>query len=154
MCATFFLIARARKIPGDDRRDYNFAGRDSVERLRSQMAGTLTGRHSDRTRAFGVLFPNRHLHHHQYRAESALLHLSTLMPASAKQLALDRHVARLVRCRRCPRMKSMPVSGGAVISEVMLIGHALGPREPTLNRPLSHMAGLTLLRWLLTYCII
>ena len=74
------------------------------------------------------------------------------MPASAKQLALDRHVARLRRCRRCPRMKSAPVSGGAVVSDVMLIGQAPGPREPTLKRPFAHTAGQTLFRWFEQFC--
>jgi uracil-DNA glycosylase len=74
------------------------------------------------------------------------------MAASAKQLALDRHVARLVRCRRCPRMKSTPVSGGSVVSEVMLIGQAPGPREPTLKRPFAHTAGQTLFRWFEQFC--
>jgi uracil-DNA glycosylase len=116
------------------------------------MVGPLAGRHSDRTRTLRSLFPDRHLHHRQHRAESALLDLSTLMPASAKQLALDRHVARLLRCRRCPRMKSTPVSGGAVVSEVMLIGQAPGPREPTLKRPFAHTAGQTLFRWFEQFC--
>src|SRR6266700_210836 len=74
------------------------------------------------------------------------------MSASAKQLALDRHVARLIRCRRCPRMKSTPVSGGAVVSDVMLIGQAPGPREPTLKRPFAHTAGQTLFRWFEQFC--
>jgi uracil-DNA glycosylase len=74
------------------------------------------------------------------------------MPASAKQLALNRHVARLIRCRRCPRMKSTPVSGGAVVSDVMLIGQAPGPREPTLKRPFAHTAGQTLFLWFEQFC--
>jgi uracil-DNA glycosylase len=74
------------------------------------------------------------------------------MAESAKQLTLDRHVARLLRCRRCPRMKSTPVSGGAVVSHVMLIGQAPGPREPTLKRPFAHTAGQTLFRWFEQFC--
>ncbi|HWY52217.1 MAG TPA: uracil-DNA glycosylase family protein [Chthoniobacterales bacterium] len=74
------------------------------------------------------------------------------MPALTKQLVLDRHVARLVRCRRCPRMKSIAVSGGAVVSGVMLIGQAPGPREPTLKRPFAHTAGQTLFRWFEQFC--
>ena len=74
------------------------------------------------------------------------------MAASAKQCALDRHVARLRRCRRCPRMKSTPVSGGAVASDVMIIGQAPGPREPTLKRPFAHTAGQTLFRWFEQFC--
>src|SRR5712691_5033523 len=74
------------------------------------------------------------------------------MPASAKQRALDRHVVRLLRCRRCPRMKSTPVSGGAIVSDVMLIGQAPGPREPTLKRPFAHTAGKTLFQWFEKFC--
>jgi uracil-DNA glycosylase len=74
------------------------------------------------------------------------------MPQTAKQLALNRHIARLLRCRRCPRMKSTPVSGGAVMSEVMIIGQAPGPREPTLKRPFAHTAGQTLFRWFEQFC--
>jgi len=74
------------------------------------------------------------------------------MAASVKQQALDRHIARLRKCRRCPRMKSTPVSGGAVVSEVMLIGQAPGPREPMLKRPFAHTAGQTLFRWFEQFC--
>jgi uracil-DNA glycosylase len=70
----------------------------------------------------------------------------------AKQIALTRHVARLLRCRRCPRMQSMPVSGGPVVSDVMIIGQAPGPREPTLKRPFAHTAGKTLFRWFHQFC--
>lgn len=74
------------------------------------------------------------------------------MAASATQRALDRHVARLRRCRRCHRMKSTPVSGGAIVSHVMIIGQAPGPREPTLKRPFAHTAGQTLFRWFEKFC--
>ena len=74
------------------------------------------------------------------------------MAASRQQLQLDRHVARLVQCRRCPRMQSTPVSGGAVVSDVMLIGQAPGPREPVLQRPFAHTAGKTLFRWFEEFC--
>jgi uracil-DNA glycosylase len=70
----------------------------------------------------------------------------------AKQVGLTRHVARLLRCRRCPRMQSVPVSGGAVVSDVMVIGQAPGPREPTLKRPFAHTAGKTLFRWFEQFC--
>jgi uracil-DNA glycosylase len=70
----------------------------------------------------------------------------------AKQIELTRHVARLLKCRRCPRMQSTPVSGGAVVSEVMIIGQAPGPREPMLKRPFAHTAGRTLFRWFEEFC--
>jgi uracil-DNA glycosylase len=63
------------------------------------------------------------------------------------QEKLERHVAELLQCRRCPRMKSTPVSGGAILSEVMIVGQAPGPREPILQRPFAHTAGKTLFRW-------
>jgi uracil-DNA glycosylase len=40
-----------------------------------------------------------------------------------------------------------PISGGAVLSKVMLIGQAPGVREPVLKRPFAHTAGKTLFRW-------
>ena len=65
---------------------------------------------------------------------------------------LGDHVAQLLQCRRCPRMQSTPVSGGAVLSDVMLIGQAPGPREPVLQRPFAHTAGKTLFRWFEEFC--
>lgn len=71
-----------------------------------------------------------------------------------KRLELDRHVAQLLQCRRCPRMKSTPVCGGAIVSDVMIIGQAPGPREPVLQRPFAHTAGKTLFRWFDEFCAI
>ncbi|HEY0369944.1 MAG TPA: uracil-DNA glycosylase family protein, partial [Chthoniobacterales bacterium] len=69
-----------------------------------------------------------------------------------KLALLEDHVARLVQCRRCPRMIPPPVSGGAVISDVMIIGQAPGVREPVLKRPFAHTAGKTLFRWFDEFC--
>jgi uracil-DNA glycosylase len=49
-------------------------------------------------------------------------------------------------------MKSTPVSGGAIRSEVMIVGQAPGPREPLLQRPFAHTAGKTLFRWFEKFC--
>jgi len=49
-------------------------------------------------------------------------------------------------------MQSTPVSGGAVLSDVMLIGQAPGPREPVLERTFAHTAGKTLFRWFEEFC--
>src|SRR6266576_2551602 len=68
------------------------------------------------------------------------------------QTQLDQHVTALLRCRRCPRMQSTPVSGGAIVSDVMVIGQAPGPREPVLQKPFAHTAGKTLFRWLEESC--
>src|SRR2546428_13806025 len=70
----------------------------------------------------------------------------------AKQTKLTHHVARLLRCRRCPRMRSTPVSGGPIMSDVMIVGQAPGPREPMLKRPFAHTAGQTLFRWFEQFC--
>ena len=72
--------------------------------------------------------------------------------ASAQQQHLSRHVARLLQCRRCPRMQSAPVSGGPVVSRIIIVGQAPGPREPLLRRPFAHTAGKTLFRWFDTFC--
>jgi uracil-DNA glycosylase len=49
-------------------------------------------------------------------------------------------------------MQSTPVSGGAMVSDVMLVGQAPGPREPVLQRPFAHTAGKTLFRWFEESC--
>ena len=38
------------------------------------------------------------------------------------------------------------------MSDVMLIGQAPGPREPTLKRPFAYTAGRTLFRWFEQFC--
>lgn len=45
-----------------------------------------------------------------------------------------------------------PVSGGAIVSDVMLVGQAPGVREPVLKRPFAHTAGKTLFRWFAEFC--
>ena len=69
-----------------------------------------------------------------------------------KQLDLGHHVSELFKCRRCPHMQSTPVSGGPILSEVMIVGQAPGPREPALERPFAHTAGQTLFRWFEEFC--
>src|SRR5690348_14886506 len=74
------------------------------------------------------------------------------MAKISRQARLDDHVARLVQCRRCPRVMPPPVSGGAIVSRVMIIGQAPGVREPVLARPFAHTAGKTLFRWFEQFC--
>src|SRR5207244_11606174 len=68
------------------------------------------------------------------------------------QESLEQHVGSLLKCRRCPRMQSTPVSGDAIVSDIMLVGQAPGPREPVLRRPFAHTAGKTLFRWFEEFC--
>src|SRR6187401_2750669 len=71
---------------------------------------------------------------------------------SARQARLNQHVAALLQCRRCPRMLPPPVSGGPVLSKVMLVGQAPGVKEPVLGRPFAWTAGRTLFGWFQQFC--
>jgi uracil-DNA glycosylase len=74
------------------------------------------------------------------------------MPVRSQKRLLVDHVSQLVQCRRCPRMQSTPVSGGPILSEVMFVGQAPGPREPVLQKPFAWMAGRTLFLWFQRFC--
>jgi uracil-DNA glycosylase len=142
--------ARAGKIRRNHRCDRDAGRTSDVERLRSEVAGTTARGYPDRARTFDILFSHRELHHSQHCPELApvdTLNFPALMAALRKQAELERHVTELLQCRRCPRMQSTPVSGGAIVSEIMIIGQAPGPREPALKRPFAHTAGKTLFRW-------
>jgi uracil-DNA glycosylase len=67
--------------------------------------------------------------------------------ATQKKARLEEHVARLRNCRRCPLMHPPPVSGGAVLSKIILVGQAPGVREPVVRKPFAWTAGKTLFRW-------
>ena len=60
---------------------------------------------------------------------------------------LERHVSALKCCTTCPDMQRPVVSGGAIVSKVLLVGQAPGDKEPTLGRPFAWTAGRTLFRW-------
>lgn len=49
-------------------------------------------------------------------------------------------------------MLPAPVSGGPVLSRVMLIGQAPGVKEPVLGRPFAWTAGRTLFGWFTQFC--
>jgi uracil-DNA glycosylase len=63
------------------------------------------------------------------------------------QRRLTRHVRDLLACNRCPNMHKPVVSGGAVVSRVILVGQAPGDKEPVLGRPFAWTAGKTLFKW-------
>ncbi len=69
-----------------------------------------------------------------------------IINSSTAQL-LEHHVRQLLACRQCPEMKKPVVSGGAVVSRVILVGQAPGDKEPVLGRPFAWTAGKTLFRW-------
>lgn len=60
---------------------------------------------------------------------------------------LTRHVKKLLTCSRCPQMHKPVVSGGAIVSKVVLVGQAPGDKEPVLGRPFAWTAGKTLFGW-------
>jgi uracil-DNA glycosylase len=60
---------------------------------------------------------------------------------------LSRHVKQLRACERCPQMLKPVVSGGAVVSKVILVGQAPGDKEPRFGKPFAWTAGKTLFRW-------
>jgi uracil-DNA glycosylase len=66
---------------------------------------------------------------------------------SKRQTQLRRHVDSLYSCRKCPKMQSNPISGGPVLSLVMLVGQAPGVKEPVLGRPFAWTAGKAMFKW-------
>lgn len=65
----------------------------------------------------------------------------------SRQAKLNAHVEALRACTRCPKMGRPSVSGGAVLSKVLLVGQAPGVKEPILGYPFAWTAGKTLFRW-------
>lgn len=61
-------------------------------------------------------------------------------------------VTALKACTRCPAMHRPAVSGGAVVSKVVLVGQAPGDKEPVAGRPFAWTAGKTLFRWFSEHC--
>src|SRR5271154_5241934 len=66
-----------------------------------------------------------------------------LMPPTA----IQGHLAKLLRCDRCPRMLKPVVVGRPVASRIILVGQAPGAKEPVLGRPFAWTAGKTLFKW-------
>ena len=60
---------------------------------------------------------------------------------------VERHLAALRECDRCPRMHKPVVVGRPVPSRVILVGQAPGDKEPKLGRPFAWTAGKTLFKW-------
>jgi uracil-DNA glycosylase len=55
--------------------------------------------------------------------------------------------ARIRKCRDCPNVVGPPVHGAPVISPILLLGQAPGPREASYGKPFAYTAGKTLFRW-------
>ncbi len=60
---------------------------------------------------------------------------------------LEKHLAALSACERCPQMHKPVVPGRPVMSRILLVGQAPGDKEPQLGRPFAWTAGKTLFKW-------
>jgi uracil-DNA glycosylase len=74
-------------------------------------------------------------------------HVQVVSAMQRPQTTLLEHQDLLSHCRRCPRMQSVPVIGNPVVSGVLLVGQAPGPREAALGRPFAWTAGKMLFKW-------
>lgn len=74
------------------------------------------------------------------------------MSSASQRRLLDEHVKRLKVCALCPQMHKPVVSGGPVLSKVMLVGQAPGDKEPVMGRPFAWTAGKTLFNWFENSC--
>ena len=62
--------------------------------------------------------------------------------------ALDRHLAFVRGCRKCPTVEPPPVAARPETwPRVMLVGQAPGPREVVEQRPFAYTAGSRLFAW-------
>ncbi len=60
---------------------------------------------------------------------------------------IERHLAELRACVRCPGVHGPVVVGRPVAGRVILVGQAPGDKEPKLGRPFAWTAGKTLFKW-------
>ncbi len=67
--------------------------------------------------------------------------------SDAKLAALRTLHKKLDACRACPNVIGPVVHGAAVVSRVMLVGQAPGPREGSFGRPFAWTAGRTMFGW-------
>ena len=75
------------------------------------------------------------------------------MNKAARRMAeLEALVVSLRACERCPAMHKPVVSGGAVLSKILLVGQAPGVKEPVAGKPFAWTAGKTLFRWFSEQC--
>lgn len=65
----------------------------------------------------------------------------------AKLKTIEKHVLELNACKLCPEMVGPVVSHHAMLSKVMLVGQAPGPKEGEFGKPFAWTAGKTLFRW-------
>jgi hypothetical protein len=76
----FLHLARLGKIARGNRGRYDAGRIVSVGRVRAEMAWPPARRCSDRARAFGLLFPDRHVHRAEHYFEPGIFALLDIPP--------------------------------------------------------------------------
>lgn len=76
-----------------------------------------------------------------------MIHLNMDAGETTITSLIEKHITRLRACRRCRLMQGPVVSGGPVVSKIILVGQAPGDKEPVLGRPFAWTAGKTLFGW-------
>ena len=69
------------------------------------------------------------------------------MTNSPLQKKLKTHHENLMRCSMCPQMIGPVVSGYPIVSKVLLVGQAPGPKEGSFGKPFAWTAGKTMFKW-------
>jgi uracil-DNA glycosylase len=64
-----------------------------------------------------------------------------------REQIMKEHRAALAECSQCPAMLGPVVSGGPVLSPILLIGQAPGDKEGIFGKPFAWTAGKTLFKW-------
>lgn len=57
------------------------------------------------------------------------------------------HISALSKCAKCPEMIGPVVTHRPILSKVLLVGQAPGPREGQFGKPFAWTAGKTMFRW-------
>ena len=63
------------------------------------------------------------------------------------QEQLTQHYQTLLKCKACPLMVGPVVSGKPILSKVLLVGQAPGPKEGSFGKPFAWTAGKTMFKW-------
>ena len=61
--------------------------------------------------------------------------------------AIEKHYKELLSCQLCRKMVGPVVSGKPVMSKILLVGQAPGPKEGQFGKPFAWTAGKTMFKW-------
>lgn len=66
---------------------------------------------------------------------------------AADQKRVADHISALSKCKKCPEMVGPVVTHRPILSKVLLVGQAPGPREGQFGKPFAWTAGKNMFRW-------